>query len=550
MRQYVKKNYLAILIALGSLMIHSCSDDTLDIIPRDSFADANVWTDEGASNLFLNDIYAQLPDGNNWYDPVENWSDNSICGFAWPRSRTILQQSLQNPTNNPSGDVSNLINWSTRYNVIRKCNLFIQKVTESSSGLSEEFKKRSIAEARFLRAYNYHILWMAYGGVPIITIPLDRIAQGDDIFYERSTSEETLKFITDECAAIYPDLLKVPETGRASKGAAMTLKGWCELFAEKWTDAAASNKVIIDELSYDLFPDYAGYFLLRAGDPNIEGIFYREYFPTDRGGRLDGLIGPTFTAGGAETSWGGINPTQDLVDDYAMDNGKPITDPTSGYNPQDPYKNREPRFYQSIVFNNSFFYNDTLSMVEGSKNAIDLTDKDDATQTGYYMRKRLDDNLVLGAANWSGFTSYQNYNIFRFAEVLLNFAEAQNESVGPDASVYEAINRVRTRAGIPDLPDGLSKDEMRTAIRRERRIELAFEDKRFWDLIRWKIAEININRPLKGMQITESADGELQYNIVNATGGDRKFDASKNYLFPIPEGVLNQNEKLDQNPNY
>ena len=549
MKQYIKKFYLPSILPLAALLLASCSGEPLEVEPRDRLTDANVWTQEGASDLFLNDIYSALPDGNNWYDPVSNWSDNSICGFAWPSSRTIIQQSLQNSTNNPSNDVNNLINWESRYNTIRKCNLFIEKVSESETGLSVEFKIGKIAEARFLRAYNYHLLWMAYGGVPIITVPLDRLTQGDDIFYARSTSEETLQFITDELASIYPDLQEVPETGRASKGAAMALKGWCELFAGEWPEAAASNRIIIDELNYELHPDYQGLFLLGAGDSNTEGIFYREYFPTDRGGRLDGVIGPTFTAGGAETSWGGLNPTQDLVDDYAMDNGLPITDPSAGYDSENPYVNREPRFYQSIVFDNTFFYNDTLRMVEGSKNAIDLTDKDDATQTGYYIRKRLDDNLVLGAANWDGYTSYQNYNYFRFGEVLLNYAEAQNEAVGPDGTVYQAINRVRERAGIPELSAGLSQDDMRTAIRRERRVELAFEDKRFWDLIRWRIAEVNINRPLKGVRITGS-DGALQYEIVNATGGDRVFDASKNYLFPIPQDVLEQNQKLEQNPGY
>lgn len=548
MKNYMIKTNAAALMVLVVFILQSCSDDALDVVPRDRFADATVWTDEGTSDLFLNDIYTELPDGNNWYDPIENWSDNSICGFAWPNSRGILQQSLQNPTNNPSGQVSNVINWPARYNVIRKCNLFINKVTESD--LSEEYKNMRLAEARFLRAYNYHLLWMAYGGVPIITVPLDRLSQGDDIFYAQSTSEETLKFITDECTGIYPDLLEAPETGRASKGAAMALKGWCELYAGQWAEAAASNKIIMDELAYDLHPDYQGLFLLNAGDANTEGIFYREYFPTDRGGRLDGYIGPTFTAGGSETSWGGVNPTQDLVDDYAMDNGLPITDVTSGYDPQNPYESREPRFYQSVVYNGSYFYNDTIRMVDGSANAIDLTDKDDATQTGYYMRKRLAENLVLGAANWDGATSYQNYYIFRFGEVLLNFAEAQNEASGPDGSVYQAVNRIRERAGIPELPAGLSKDEMRAAIRRERRVELAFEDKRFWDLLRWRTAEVDINRPLKGMKITTGPGGVLQYEIVNATGGDRKFDASKNYLFPIPEGVLNQNAKLEQNPGY
>lgn len=546
---------IAFTLFFSLVLLESCSDKQLEVEPRDRLTNANVWNNPGASDLFLNDIYTGLPDGNNWYDPVENWSDNTICGFAWPTSRTLIQQALQSPVNAAmSGEVSNIYNWSTQYTNIRKCNLFIKNVT-ASTGLSAEYKKTKLAEARFLRAYFYHNLWMAFGGVPIITEVLDVDTQGDNVFRARNTAEETLQFITRECAETYTDLPAVPSSGKIGKGAAMFLKGWAELFAGKWVDAAASNKKIMDELSYDLDPDYAALFLSK-GNTSKESILYREYAPpgSGKGGRLDGIIGPTFTKGGAETSWGGMNPTQDLVDDYAMNNGKVITDPTSGYNPQQPYVNREKRFYQSIVFDGSYFYNDTIFTRQGigSKNEIDLTDRDDAGQTGYYLRKRMATDIVLGAASWDGYTSYQNYIVFRYAEVLLNYAEAKNETVGPDASVYEAINKVRSRSVLPGLPAGLSKDGMRTAIRRERRVELAFEDKRYWDLIRWRIAEVKLNKPLRGIAITKGPAGVLNYTPVAARGGDRKFFASKNYLFPIPQSVVEQNPKLEgqQNPGY
>ena len=542
-------------LLIGAASLTSCSDKQLDVEPRDRLTDANVWTDPGASDLFLNDIYRSLPDGNNWYDPVENWSDNAICGFAWPTSRTLVQQALYSPANaGLSGEVSNMYNWSTNYTYIRKCNVFIKNVTASSS-LSADYKKGRLAQARFLRAYFYHNLWMAFGGVPVITDVLDVETQGNDVFRARNTSAETLKFITDECAAIYADLPPVPNSGKIGKGAAMALKGWCELFAGKWAAAAASNKKIMDELDYDLDPDYGALFLSK-GNASKESILYREYAPPGpgKGGSLDGLIGPTFTKGGAETSWGGMNPTQDLVEDYAMANGKVITDPTSGYNPQKPYENREKRFYQSIVYDGSWFYNDTIFTRRGigSPNEIDLTDRDDAGQTGYYPRKRMATDITLGAASWDGYTSYQNYIIFRYAEVLLNYAEAQNEAVGPDATVYAAVDAVRGRSDLTGLPAGMGKDQMRTAIRRERRVELAFEDKRYWDLIRWKIAEVNLNRPLRGISITVAPNGSLQYAPVDARGGDRKFFANKNYLFPIPQSVIEQNPKLQgkQNPGY
>jgi starch-binding outer membrane protein, SusD/RagB family len=550
MKKHISK--IVFFLFFSQTLLQSCSDKPLDVEPRDRLTEANVWTDPGAADLFLNDIYTGLPDGNNWYDPVENWSDNAICGFAWPTSRTLVQQALQSPVNaGISGEVSNIYDWATQYTNIRKCNLFIKNVTASAS-LSADYKKVKLAEARILRAYFYHNLWMAFGGVPIITDVLDVDAQGDDVFRARNTSEETMQFVIAECTAAYADLPAAPTSGRIGKGAAMALKGWVELFAGKWVAAAASNKKIMDELNYELEPDYQAFFLSKS-NTSKESILYREYAPPGpgKGGNFDGTQGPTFTKGGAETSWGGVNPTQELVDDYAMDNGKVITDPTSGYNPQKPYEHREKRFYQSIVFDGSYFYNDTIFTRQGmgSKNEIDLTDRDDAGQTGYYMRKRLATDLVLGAASWDGNTSYQNYNIFRYAEVLLNYAEAQNEAAGPDGLVYTAVDKVRARSGLPGLPAGLSKDAMRTAIRRERRVELAFEDKRYWDLIRWKIAEVNLNRPLHGIAITKGANGTLNYAPVAARGGDRKFFAGKNYLFPIPQSVVEQNPKLQGHQN-
>ena len=132
---------------------------------------------------------------------------------------------------------------------------------------------------------------MSYGGVPVITEPLSVSTQGDSIFYARNTFDETFKFITDELGGIANDLPETNEPGRITKGAALTLKGWCELFAHKYTDAAATNKQIIDNLGngkvYDLFPDY-GTLFMPEGNANKEGIFYRQYIPRVKGGRYEG----------------------------------------------------------------------------------------------------------------------------------------------------------------------------------------------------------------------------------------------------------------------
>lgn len=537
------------------LLMTSCKkslDSGLSVTPHDRLTGDQVFATTSTADLFLNDIYNSLPDGNNWYDPFDNWSDNSICGYNWVNSRNEVLQATYTPATMDFSQALNL-DWATNYGYIRKCNVFIANVT--SSTLPDDYKKLRLAEARFLRAYFYHLLWMAYGGVPIITTPLDINTQGDKVFYPRNTADDTYKFITSELTAITNDLPVTPaQSGRVSQGASLTLMGWVQLYDHDYAASAATNKQIIDNFGngkvYDLFSDYGSLFLDNTA--NKEAIFYRQYISRVKGNAYAGYNGPTFTKDGVETSWGGVNPTQELVDDYAMDNGLPISNPASGYDPKHPYVHREKRFYQTIVYDGSHFYNDTIYTRQGinSPNEIDLSDHDDATQTGYYLRKNVNENITLGPDNWSGLSGGQNYYYFRYAEVLLNYAEAQNENAGPDPTVYDAINQVRTRSSLPNLTPGLTQDQMRTAIRRERRVELAFEDKRWWDLMRWKLAEVNINKPLHGIAITSDGSGGFNYTPVTTPGGDRKFDPGKNYLFPIPQNAIDQNKKLVQNTGY
>lgn len=538
---------IAIILIAGGFSCKKTLDESLDVVPGNSLTNASVWSSASTADVFLNTIYGWLPDGNNQYDPFDNWSDNSICGFSWPVSRTEAQQATYTPSTLSFDQMP--YTWSTLYRNIRACNVFIANV--SSSALDTSYKRVRLAETRFLRAFFYQELWMAYGGVPVITNPLDISTQGDSVFRSRNTSEETFQFIDSELGAIAGDLpVKATESGRATMGAALTLKGWVELFDHKFSSSATTNMQVMNMGTYSLFPDFGSLFM-PGNNANNEGIFYRQYIPNVLGGRSDSYDGATFTKGGSETSWGGVNPTQELVDDYDMDNGLPITDAASGYNPQMPYVKREPRFYQSIVYDGSYWYNDTIHTRQGmgSPNEIDLSDHNDATQTGYYQKKGLNDKITLGADNWNNGTGGQNYYYFRYADVLLNYAEAQNEASGPDATVYAAINQIRARAKVPDLAPGLGQDAMRTAIRRERRVELAFEGKRYWDLMRWGIAGINLNQQLHGISITNN-NGTFVYKPVTIPGGDRKFDATKNYVFPIPQSAIDQNKNLTQNPNY
>lgn len=564
------KNKLIFLLVAVLFSSAACKkDDFLSVKNLAAVSSDVTWSSESTADLFLNDIYNSLPDLNSGvFDPFDNWSDNSICGFGWAPSAAILRDMT---TLTPSSDLSvtwngdgpQWIYWDRLYGSIRKCNVFISGV--SSSKLPQDYKDKRLGEVYTLRAYFYHILWMFFGGVPIITKPDNRITDGDSIFHARGTVEETFDFILSDLNKSIQ--LLAPNTGnsgggRVTQGAALTLKGWVQLFyasklynpnndKARWAAAAATLEQVMS-MGYTLYPKYDELFF-STGNNNNEGIFYREYLKTLKPSNIIGFQGPN-TIGSRWLSWGGVNPTQELVDAYGMANGKAITDPGSGYDPDDPYANREPRFYQSILYSGSTFdgylfttYTGQLDGVSAN-NTIDLSDANDLTNTGYAMRKRMDTTVDF----FGGVSSWQNYYYFRYADVLLMYAEAQNEAAGPDASVYSALDKVRTRAGIPSASDtypNASQNKMREIIRRERRIELAFEDKRYWDLIRWKTAELKLNGPLHAMHVKANGSS-LTYKVIEAPRGNRVFDAAKNYVLPIPQAAISQNPALTQNSGY
>lgn len=519
----------------------------LDVVPKDQVSDDVLWKSAENADLFLNNIYAGLPGPFNSGDPLENFSDNAINGISGRYSSNVYANSNYTPSNSPS-------QWS-HFDNIRKCNVFIQKVT--ASALSDSWKKVRLGEARFLRAYYYSLLGMHHGGVPIITDVLNQNSQGEAIFRARNTFEETMKFITDECTAVAEDLPVTAQSGRVTKGAALALKGWCEIFSAsplynptgdkaKWKLAAETNKKVIDLGIYKLFPDY-GTLFLEANNNNVEMIFDKAYLGgTSLGNAKTSNYGPTFVDGTAR-GFAGSNPTQELVDEYAMENGLPISDPKSGYDPQNPYVNREKRFYDDIIYDGAEWLGFKIIMRKGvgSKNETDLSDNNEATNSGYYWRKGVDPKYATVGNNQNS----AHYMIFRYAEILLSYAEAQNEAGGPDASVYAAINQVRARVSLPPVADGLSQEQMRSVIYRERRVELACEEKRWYDLIRLKQAETKLNGHLNAILIAEEK-GKWVYKKVPAANGARTFFANKNYVYPIPQSAIDTNPKLAQNPNY
>jgi hypothetical protein len=451
--------------------------------------------------------------------------------------------------------------WGRSYRGIREVNLALQNI--SATPVTDERRNLLTAELRFIRAYRYFDLLKGFGGVPIIG---DRVTTLTDDFselYERKSISETVAYIQSELDAVIPALPADPgsdwERGRATSTAAMGLKSRLLLYsasplytggandAGKWQEAADAAKAVMDLNKFDLVKDldadpaenYRKFFLSA---PGVEDIFYREYTVTSRAMAMERMNAPNGFGG-----WGGNCPMQNLVDDYEMSNGMPIEDAASGYDPQDPYEDRDPRFYASILYNGAPYRGRQIeTFLPGGKDSPAGNEPWNTSPTGYYLRKFLNENISLDDWNNMG-TSPWRY--IRYAEILLNYAEAQNEAVGPDPTVHDAINQIRSRAGMPDLPAGLTQEQMRERIRNERRVELAYEEHRYFDVRRWLIAEDVENQMARGMSVIKNGDGTFTYAIKEALTG--KTFSAKHYWFPIPIEEINaSNGAIEQNPLY
>jgi hypothetical protein len=383
----------------------------------------------------------------------------------------------------------------------------------------------------------------------------------DPALFTRSSIKESLDYALaelDTAAAGLPlDNSDSWKVGRATKGAALALKSRLALYAASplynagtWEDAVKAAQAVIGLNKYSLYQGGYGNLFLDAN--NSETIFARYYTKGANHTHLEIANGPNGYGG-----WGGNLPLQNLVDDYEMNNGKPITDPASGYDPSNPYVNRDNRFYATILYNGASYRGEIVqTYTPGGKDSKDGPDNWNTSKTGYYLKKFMNDNYPL--QNPWGNAGFQPWYYFRYAEILLNFAEAANEAYGPDVTpagssmtARTAVNMIRERASVdmPDLPAGMSQDAFRDAVRYERRVELAFEEHRFYDVRRWKIADSTENKPAEGIIISKDANGNFTYTPKVALDG-RAFYV-QHYWLPIPRTEIQASgNKLEQNPNY
>jgi hypothetical protein len=401
------------------------------------------------------------------------------------------------------------------------------------------------AEARVLRAYFYSQLLKRYGDVPLVkeVLPFD----GDGNL-PRTPINEIVTYAVSEIDAALDSLqtdwkqYDAERDGRFTRGAALALKSRLLLYAAsplyntdgdaaRWRQAAQAAYEVINLHQYFLSADYRNLFLEDNAAKDGEIILSIRSGSTNEMERANYPVG---TQGG----YSGITPSQNLVEAYEY-KGNP--------DPSNPYANRDPRLQQTIVVNNSSWNGRTMEIYAGGQDDPANTN---SSRTGYYLKKFLIENLFLLQDE----TRIHNWVVFRYAEVLLNYAEAMNEAYGPDVdngyglTARDALNSVRAREGVEMPPVvATTQTEFRACVKHERRIELAFEDHRYWDLRRWKDAATVLNEPLRGVHITRGGSGEFTYTTF--TVESRTFIAPKMYLYPIPEteinksgGVLTQNE--------
>jgi len=590
-------------IGLILLSNYSCNqEDYLETTDKSRLMEETMWGTESYADIYLNNCYGQLEGKGNQPDNLDNFTSDNDAGFYYTSYN--WKKGIVDPAGGAGGSVwfgttgpSSYVGWQTIYTTVRRLNTFMAKITENKANYSTDWYNKRIDEARFLRAYFYSEIFMKLGGLALVTEPQDRLTMSEDeMLIPRSSFEGTFNYIISELSSIVTNgYLPVKYTkgdadaGRATLGAALCLKGWLQLFAaspaynsddpavprtsdnlqafadyqlSRWADAAETNKQFIDTYghkgtgTYQLFSPMT-LFWHEANEYNSEVIWDRQHVPTTMAQIFDKFGGPVWIHGTYYT-WGNYCPTQELVDEYQMANGLDIDDPASGYDPQDPYVGRENRFYDFIVYDGATYKQDWMTeadviytridKVHPSRNQIDFG-ADDVGNTGYYFKKRLDNAHPRGG-NQDG----RNYVYYRYAEVLLNYAEAQNEAVGPDASVYEAINAIRERPGtdLPALAAGMTQAEMRDAIKRERRIELVYEGHRLYDLWRWKDAMTEMNKDLHGMLIENTVpdDNSGVWTYTPVSLNHPHVFTQKMYFNPIPQAAIDRNQKLIQNFGY
>ena len=584
--------YYSIVFLFVALVVTSCKKDFLDRTPSADLDEEKVFSDPALAANYADNAYNHLIDDyarfNAHRGTTAQASDEAVSGNTDVSVRTLNQGLFHDhyerggASLNDIGDV-----WDRAYAGIRITNVMLSKMSTIPWGNSSQNPSRIEGEMHFIRAFLYFELIKRFGGVPIFD---EAASIFDDIDIPRNTYQECLDFILadiDKAAGLLPNEYNASNYGRATKGAALALKARALLYAAsplnnptndvaKWKAAADAANAVRNLKIYDLEPNYKN-ILTTAGTQSKEYIMIKVRPPRV----IDGFLLDFVMSPGSGGAQGSMNPTQNHVDMYEavkkdgsgnIISSALISDPNSGYNPHKPYENRDPRFYANILYNDATWQGRKMGMWS-QYNPTDDNYSYGAdfrpnniiySATRYYCRKMWPEVYVRNTTQ----RALLNYVFFRYTEVMLNYAEALNEAEGPVAAVYSAIDSVRARGkgmenhgltpvpkedqvAMPPLPSGLTQAQMREAIRHERAVEMAFEDFRWYDLIRWKKAKEVLTQPVKAMDVVRNANGTFTYNVVTLPIiYQKKFDDYM-YLYPIPRReVFKSDGILKQNPGW
>jgi starch-binding outer membrane protein, SusD/RagB family len=566
--------YIILFLVLG---LTACND-FLDRAPDVNLDEEKVFTDFLNAQRFHADIYSGLTSrfnavGNFQPVPLSSAADESESPAGYHGTKGFNM-------GNYNGLDANI---SFYYTAIRKANLFLSNL-EVVPFPDDQTKNQMLGEVYFLRAFYFNEMLKRFGGMPIMT-ENDLLVPGDDLMRPRDSYRDCFAFIMadlDKAISSLPVTLTTNEYGRATKGAAMALKARVLLYAASplfsqktgiwgmggtiddwmdkdgktwWLKAAEAAKAVIDlkdaegNQVYALYQttaankadDYEKQFFKRREQGNKEVIFYKHEAPVGFNSNEINVWMPNGDFGGA----GAVEPTQNFVNLFEMSNGKYIGEPGSGYDPKNPYLNRDPRFYKIIIYHGSSWQGATMDL------STTTTQFPAGTfLTGYFVRKYVPEEIKKATST----SAYHNWIFFRLAEMYLNYAEAMNEVDGPTQQVRAAVNLVRARSGVIELPVDLTSDKrsMRARIQRERGIELCFEEQRWWDARRWSTGEDGelaakwFGGPMNRAVITKSGSTVTYAEEAYFT----RIYLPNNNLYQIPLGELYKNPLFVQNPGY
>lgn len=553
----MKKTILTMGLA-AALCGTSCSD-VIDLNPGDRFSPATVWSSTTTVDSYVLGLYSIFSSSCEFYGTgspklSDAYSDILKCG-DWDQYSTSFNKSLFQESAFNSTSAGAFECWSSHYERIRRENEFLRDAPQYREKFGEKWMDTRIAEVRFCRAYAYYLLCRVYGGV-ILRTEVDGPEQNDKA---RSTEADCWDFIIEELKDLAPQLPQGNKTengdnwddanyGRATQQAAYGLLSRVALFAERW-DVAAQAARDVEKCGGAL--DLTGYANVFNGDlkSNKEILFGVDFEQDVITHRYDAYVRPSGDAKALGTSalYSVFFPTSELADSYEMADGTPFSWETHG---SDPYTGREPRFYATILYNGASWMGRTIESYVGGADGFkeyENSKSANTTVTGYYLRKYLKD----GDKSWITAYSAQTCILIRYAEVLLNKAEALAELSWEQNSVeaLQALNDVRGRVGLPSRQTA-SKEEFMEFVRHERMVELAGEGFRYWDLRRWRLAEEVINgKNVHGVKITKTDSG-FNYEHVDADNGNKRIFYDRYYHFAIPESERSKNPLCDNNQGW